>query len=100
MKLYKKQIKVFKLELGDQGFNDRKFPLTGWLDENEGIAAYNETVKRAAEEDWSYEKPYMEERFVPVQLHKDYYNNGEVMKVEWEDDDHIRIWQHSDWKVM
>lgn len=64
MRLYKKQIKVFRIFYGGQGFCDEVIELTDWLDEDEGKMEFNRYKEEC--KDWFFAEINMKERFVQI----------------------------------
>lgn len=63
MKLYKREIKVYSVQPGFQGFQDYVQDLTDWLDEEEGIEKF-EFYKNEMKGETFAPDILMEERFV------------------------------------
>lgn len=63
MKLYKREIKVYSVYPGFQGFQDSVYELTDWLDEEEGIEKFK-FYKNETKENKFPPDIIMKERFV------------------------------------
>lgn len=66
--MYKKQIRIIKILYGGQGFSDQTYPMTDWMEEEEGIRAFVKYREQARRENWCCDV-VLQDRYVKVEEH-------------------------------